>query len=306
MSFKIVSIIFLILLLSKFTSGQQPHTPLSQKEFEDSVACEIFYEWEKNIEYVDYDYVGQTPLSELETDRDSLHILQFIKGCDELMQIFKYYRGYPASMVNTVYAIDFNGDSQKDFLYYGPTGGTPLITKIFINMGSSYKEVFSGLQVITEYEFKDNRLASFRLYDPGCCLDAQILNYNYIVHYNKNKPSFIRIKTIGSHVRTQKPDSLTADSLSFTIMSDSAHLRMECYMLDETDCGPFHYSGTSIAKYGKGATGKLLGTRKEQGVDWVYVIMDVNPGKKNCFYSAFTEQPTHIKGWMLKSDTDLK
>lgn len=98
MAFKFVSIIFLILFLSKFTSGQQFHTPLSQKEIDDSVACEKMQEWNKNIEYVDYDYVGQTPLSELETDRDSLQILQFIQGCNELMQTFKYYQRYPASM----------------------------------------------------------------------------------------------------------------------------------------------------------------------------------------------------------------
>jgi len=299
--------LFLFLLFAfLFTSGQQPHTPLSQKEFEDSVACEKLFEWDDSIEYITDEFATNTPLSELETDRDSFQNMHFIKSNKELQQILPYYSLPLESFVNTVFAIDLNGDSVKDYLYYGPSGGSPMMTKIFINMGSYYMEVFSDVQEIKEYALKDNRLVSFTLHNSGCCADPQHLSYYYTAHYKNNIPSFIRIKTIGNISFTQKPDSLTEDSMDFSIVNDSAHLRMVCYMLDETDCPPYHYSGTSIAKYGKCATGKLLGTRKEQGVDWVYVIMDVNPGKMNCYYPSFTGQPTHIKGWMLKSDTDLK
>lgn len=297
----------LFLFVSLFASGQQILSAEKQKEYDDSVKCAKLAEWQKDKEYIDWDFAAESPIGKLEKLRDEAIISGFFENDSDMTALSMMYLEY-SSMFSTanIKMFDFNGDQKPDIYYYGPCGGNVNMTKLYIAKDDHFEKVFEGVQMISEYEFKENRLVSFTLFDPGCCLEMENINFYYIVKYSDDQPEFLRTHTIGAVKTAQKPDTLAEDYLSFSVATDSAALRNECYILDEIPCSPGNYSGTALAYYKKGSTGYLLGTRNEGGVEWVYVIMDVNPGKKHCFYPSFTEQPTQIKGWMLKSDSDLK
>ena len=182
------------------------------------------------------------------------------------------------------------------------------ITEFFLHRRDHYEKVFSGDQFIDKVDFSNNRLDSFTLLNPGCCADPQFLEYYYSVKYLQDKISFILGKTVGYVLGTQKPQKTLPIADEFSVVSSKANLRSTCYIFDIIDSSAFDYgrNGNLIASYTKGSKGKVLGTRKDKGINWLFVLMDSDHKIENCDYPSFLKQPTEIQGWILQTDTDWK
>ena len=266
---------------------------------------EQYFRWSKKIEYVDIFSNHPPVLSGLKKHRDTILLLQFLNQNFEIVKPYPDYPYQPKDVLESTYAIDFNGDGLLDIIFVGPmVNGT--ITELFLHRGDHYEKVFSGDQFIDKIDFSDNRLDSFTLLNPGCCADPQFLEYYYTVKYSQDKISFILTKTVGEVFGTQKPQKILSIGDGFSVVSSKANLRRTCYIFDIIDSSAFDYGryGNLIASYTKGAKGKVLGTKKEKGIEWLYVLMNSDSKIENCDYPSFLKQPTEIKGWILQNDTD--
>lgn len=272
----------------------------------DSAKFEQYFQWTETVEYFNsYEY-DSSVLQKIEKNRDTLMLLDFLTSNYNSVKLYEDFPYSPNDLVESIYAIDFNGDSLLDIIYQGPTGGENFITQFFLNNGDHYEKVFSGFQQITRADFDNNRLNSFTLINPGCCADPQFAEYYYSVEYFHNKPTFKLEKTIGYLSQTEKPKTQLTNSKDFTIKSNNAKLRSDCYKLDNVEHPYYGPNGNSLAIYKAGSKGRALGTKKDKNEEWIFVIMNSDSSIDSCDFPTFKEQATELKGWILKSDTDLK
>lgn len=267
-----------------------------------------YFDWASNekIEYVKEPEYYRTLLADYEKNRDTLFLHSFMATYYDSVKQYDEFPFKPDDLVKYIYAIDFNGDNLLDIFYQGPTGGEPNITYIFLNQGDHFKKVFSGFQDIVEMAFDNNKLVSFKLYNPGCCADPQTLEYFYEVTYKNDKPDFFLTKSVGYLYLTEKPEGSFNPVKKFKITADKSNLRKECYFLDGVK-HPVNWSNGNItATYKRGAKGKAIGFKKDQESEWVYVLMEPSSKIEQCDFSTFLKQPTYIYGWLLKKDTNLK
>ncbi|MEI6264318.1 MAG: hypothetical protein WCP74_04405 [Sphingobacteriia bacterium] len=308
---KTINASFLLAILTTLifcSCGQQTRNTANQSNDPaletDSAKLEHYYQWQDKTEYFEEKKNSLSAFSNIEKNRDSLLLLKFLTANYKIVKPIADFPYKPADLVKSTHAIDINGDQLLDFVYDGPYSGDYNITQIFLNMGNQYKKVFSGKQDIVEWDFS-NKLNSFTIINPGCCADPGKLEYSYAVSYSGNEPTFKLEKTIGYYNITEKPKSTFSNPKEFTVKTDNAKLRFDCYKLDIEH--PFYgNNGNSIATYKIGAKGKALGSKKDNDNEWVYVIMNAENKIDNCDFSTLKEQPTEIKGWILKTDIDWK
>lgn len=284
--------------------GQQDKTAANnneQKALTDSAKVEQYYRWSEKVEYIKVYNFDLSVLAKTEKNRDTVMLLNFITSYYDSIKLFDEFPYTPEVLVKSVYAIDFNGDELLDIIYDGPTGWEQNVTQLFLNKGTHYEKVFSGFQDVIEADFSNNRLISFTLINPGCCADPQIVEYYYSVTYADNNPQFKLNKTIGYLDGTEKPQKLLTPPKKFYIRKDNTKLRTDCYILDNVDL-VYASNGNVIANYKSGSTGLALGFKKDKNVEWIYAIMDANNKFETSDFSTFKEQPTYIKGWLLKTD----
>jgi len=239
-------------------------------------------------------------------NRDTLFLKNFLATYYDSVKFYHEFPYQPKDLVKFLYAIDFNGDHLLDVFYQGPTGAEPNITQIFLNKGNCYKKVFTGYQDIVQMTFNKDRLVAFRLYNPCCCADPQIVEYNYEITYKRGEPIFSLDKTIGYLYLTEKADNTFNPVQEFAITVEKSNLRKECYFLDDVEHPVNGSRGNITATYGNGAKGKAIGFKKDQENEWIYVLMEPTTKMEHCDFSTFMAQPTYIYGWILKKDTDLK
>jgi hypothetical protein len=272
----------------------------------DSAKFEQYFQWTTNIDYIKaYEY-DLSVLPSTEKNRDTVMLLNFLTANYDSVKLYADFPYQPADLVKSVYAIDFNGDDLLDIIYDGGTGGEQNITQLFLNKGDHYKKVFSGYQDIIKADFSNNRLNSFTLINPGCCADPQIAEYYYSVKYIDNEPTFNLDKTIGYLSHTEKPKKSFSETKEFTVQTDKSKLRSDCYALDNLEHPVYGGNGNAIATYKTGSKGKALGIKNDNGVEWIYALMNSNNKIDSCDFPTFLEHPTEIKGWILKTDTDWK
>lgn len=272
----------------------------------DSAKFEQYFQWSEKIEYIKTYNYDLTVLPKTEKNRDTVLLLNFLKTNYDSVKLYADFPYQPTDLVKSVYSIDFNGDELLDIIYDGGTGGEQNITQLFLNKGDHYQKIFSGYQDVIKAEFSDNRLTSFILINPGCCADPQIVEYYYSVTYADKKPTFKLDKTIGYLSQTEKPQKQLSSPKKFSIINDNAKLRNDCYKLDNVEHPVYGGNGNVIANYKSGSKGIALGIKKDKNAEWIYAIMDSDNKIDSCDFPTFKEQPTEIRGWLLKKDTDWK
>lgn len=265
-----------------------------------------YFEWTGKIEYLKEPEYNRTILADIEKNRDTLFLQNFMAIYYDSVKQYDEFPFQPKDLVKYLYAIDLNGDNLLDIFYQGPSGGEPNITQIFLNQGDRYRKVFTGYQDIVDMTFKKNKLVSFKLYNPGCCADPQTLEYNYQINYNKDEPKFILSATTGFLYLTEKAENSFNPTRDFAITVDKSNLRKECYFFDDVEHPVNGSRGNITATFTRGAKGKALGFKKVQENEWIYVLMEPTSKIEHCDFSNFMAQPTHIYGWILMNDTNLK
>jgi hypothetical protein len=265
-----------------------------------------YFEWTGKIEYLKSPEYNRTTLADYERNRDTILLQNFIAMNYDSVKLYDEFPYQLQDLAKYLYTIDLNDDNLLDVFYQGPTGGELNITQIFLNQGFCYKKVFTGYQDIVQMEFNENKLVSFRLFNPGCCADPQIVEYNYEITYKRNEPNFSLNKSIGYLYLTEKAENTFNPVLEFAITVDKSNLRKECYPLDDVEHPVNGSRGNITATYKKGSKGMAIGFKKDQDTEWIYVLMEPTTKIEYCDFSIFMAQPTYIYGWVLKKDTNLK
>ena len=106
--------------------------------------------------------------------------------------------------------------------------------------------------------------------------------------------------------QTEKPQTQLSSSKEFVVLTNNAKLRSDCYKFDNVGHPVYGSNGNAIASYKSGSKGKPLGMKRDKEFEWIYAIMNSANKIDSCDFPTFKEQPTEIRGWILKTDTDLK
>lgn len=253
---------------------------------------EKYEAWQDTKDYRDFE-LDTMVLERLQTSRDEKLVASFAKANDTLKK-------FPGdSIPKMLYTIDINGDNRKDIIFHGSSGSEAFITHIYLQGPKGFRAVFSGYQHMSEPVFKNGRLASFVLLNPGCCADTSIEEHHYTVSWDTGAPVFLNKQSFFYVERMQKADRLFGAPKSFSITAARTVTRMDCYLLDFIEDGP----GNETGWFGKGDKGKALGWKHEDGREWLYVLMD--PSNKTN-KALKDERPFYMYGWILKSETDLR
>ncbi len=308
-TFYILTILILVSCGQKNTNEENKSNSTNLTEEEkiknDSIELDKHYSYYKKTTYENYRQYNTKIVADYEKERDTLSIIDFLES--HISKIFTYedFPYEPSDLIKHVFLIDINNDGDKDVIYQGPTGGEPNMTVIFLKQDKNYLEVFRQYQDIFEIEFMDEKLNRLALTNPGCCADPQVVDYFYSVSYNDNKPTFKLERTIGYLSGYEKPKNNFSQEKSFTITQDNAKLRNECYELD-TEHPYYGESGNILTTYKKGSTGRAFAEKNENGVFWLYVLMDKKSKFDKNYFPTFKEQPIELYGWIKKNETDLK
>ena len=272
----------------------------------DSAKMEDYYKWTADITYFNAYNYDKTVIASVEKNRDSLNILELIINNYDVIKPSVDFSIEPTELVKSVYAIDINGDNLLDIIYQGPSGVEQNITQFFINKGNHYEKVFNGYFEVIEAKFVDNKLKSLTVINPGCCADAQITEYKYVVNYTENTPKFILDSTLGYLNQTEKPQKLFPSPLQFTVLTENAKLRNDTYILDDIEHPIYGPKGNVVAIYNSKSKGTAIGYKKDDDNEWIYAVLYADNKYNSGEFTTFAEQLTAIRGWILKSDTDLK
>lgn len=63
-----------------------------------------------------------------------------------------------SELVSSLFAIDLNGDGQKDIIYDGPTIGEGNVSHLIINNNGHFVKMFETRQNITHIKFVDGKM----------------------------------------------------------------------------------------------------------------------------------------------------
>lgn len=304
----VILFISIIVFLSCHSSQKDGDNHFNiENAISDSIQLEKYYEWRQNIETIDLDEDDKYILVDLETDKDSLKILDFLKDNLTMVEFYTNQFSYtPDELFKYTYHIDFNGDGLMDIVYHGPTGGEPSVTHFILNHGNKYEKVFSGLQNLIDVEFFENRLIAFTLIDPGCCGDPQYFISEYSVQYNEDIPEFKLDRKVGYLRGTEKSKIEFKKTEDFTVISDFAKLRKDCYIFDDVEDPVTGSNGNAIGIYRKRAKGKVLGLKRDQNKLWLNVLMNTGNKLDSTVFPEFTDPQVEVLGWMIQSDTDWR
>ncbi|MDJ1469502.1 hypothetical protein [Xanthocytophaga flava] len=307
--YKSVLIVFFVSLLSgcgndstvKESSTPSPDTTLVS----DSILIERYFAWQDSIEYTDDDdnYYKNT-IRDHEKIRDTILITYYAQ---QLADSLTKRTGLTLSLeewAKYLHTIDLNGDNQLDLIYEGQSGGEPFLTEFFLIDTLGIKKIFSGYQVVTKMNFKEAKLSSFSIINPGCCTDPAIVEYFYTIKFDSSKVSLTLVNTLGYLNRLEKPTQKLSAPVAFTLKKISK-LRCEAASFDGFENPVWGNEGNSISLYSIGSKGIVYGSKRYQDEEWLYVSMNPESKPVNSEFPQFLEQPTQLYGWIRKEDTDL-
>ncbi|PZR22013.1 MAG: hypothetical protein DI539_06570 [Flavobacterium psychrophilum] len=305
--------VYLILCIAIFTSckneiNHTEVTPISETAINesDSIKLEKYFQWYEKHERTGYKEYDTLTLQKIESEKDTIILNTFISEHPEILQNYEYEDNPSKKLLEHLHLIDINGDNKNDIVFQGYWEGEPQITQLFIQSNNGYRKIFTQYQYIHSLVFKDKKLTSFKMANPGCCADPQFVEHEYIVSYSDKFSVFKLNKSIGYYIGMEKPKHKFDSEKEFNITVNNAALRVDSYILDNVEHPMYGPGGNVISKYKKATKGKAIAYKTEGDKSWIYAIMPLKDGFS--FYD-FNEQkgiPSYTYGWILKSDTDLK
>jgi len=297
-----LSLIIAFLVLScnqnkEIHKDDQTNLPEVKTNEPDSVVFEKYSKWQESRKYNETSTRDTLILKSFEKNKDIAFLQEFLLAHDSLIVSEYSFE----EILSHLYAIDINGDNKKDVVFEGPSGSERDVVHIYLNKENNFEKVFTQYQYFRNLKFKNNRLISFSISNPGCCADPQVIDYDYTVSYKNDQPKFDLSKSTGYLEHSQKAITKLPVPTNFTIKKDGAVTRTECYIFDIEH--PFYGpEGNIVSKFKKGDTGMAIASSNEDGQEWLYVLM--SPTKAKNINPTFGEQPTYTYGWILKLETD--
>ena len=303
----------LLCMVSSCISGETENQT-EESIVNDSASFTLYDDYNAEIEHL-YDsdlvfrirgmFCSKHDLSSFEKLRDTALISRFYKTMYDAMieETDIVYREY-SKFIKSLYTIDFDLDGRSDIFFTGQTQGESVMTKIFMQKGKAFIQVFSDYQYLSDIRFNNGRLTSFTLNNPGCCDDDQVVIQEFEVQYKDALPKFILKTTYGYSTHIEKVKMLFDNPLEFSVINKRTFLVTETIVADNIlSAEKLEEESQFMALYTIGATGIALGGKKNEFGEWLFVRMDASPYLiSTTSYSRFIDHPTCIFGWLRLQD----
>jgi len=274
----------------------------------DSISLEKYHDYLFADKLTRHSYKENIPsyLTKIVTQKDTTALLRFLANHLGLISNNdKEWHYSNQEILPYLFDIDINGDGQKDIIYNGVTIGEGNVTKIIINHNQDFKKVFETMQDVIKMDFANGKLTKLSISNPGCCSDAQVIDFDYAVTFTAdNQPAFKLINTIGYTRSHELPKIKYKNSRPFHIKEQTAEIRDCCFELN-TEHPAYGNKGNMIAVYAQNAKGTAIAEKHENGTDWLFVLMDKENKILETQFPSFLEQPTQVYGWIKKKYTTL-
>jgi len=205
-----------------------------------------------------------------------------------------------------LFPVDLNDDGLVDIIFTGFSGGESDVTRIFLNLGSSFKLVFEDYQYITSLTIKNGRLTRLKTADPGCCDAYLYFEREYEVRQDYGSLDFIKGKQTAEYSHAERAVALLKAPVPWESCHDTILIRASAAILDEPYNHQLETFGNIIAGYKQKIRGTILAVQKgNNGEEWVYVdiVPDTKPAK-SIFYEI-EKYPTFIRGWVESFDVKV-
>ena len=236
---------------------------------------------------------------------------KFIKSTPKEFQVYKQKDPTITSwnldsLRKDLHFLDLNGDGKNDIVFEGQSGGEGREIIIFINMGTSYRKVFSAFQEVVKMEWHDNRLTRLFIYDWGCCAEYLTRYMTYDVNYSQtNMPTFKKVFQGLFFNEGIKPDNLLEKPFRFKVLIEGYKIRIApiiddtSYQIWTEDSTKDALLGTTIGRLTKGATGTAIAKKQDNtGRVWLFVQIDELYLPKNNIFYLENKFPTKLLGWI--------
>jgi hypothetical protein len=201
--------------------------------------------------------------------------------------------------------VHLNGDELPDLVYEGWTGAEGNMVQLYINRQHKMEQVFRDYQHILHWQFTNNCLQSFVLFNSGCCAETVMFERHYTVDASwRCKLILQRAILLGMSVYDNKhtsPEKYFDQPVFFKTTTDEYALRYSPEITNEApEAIDFDSTkGNIIALYPKGSKGKAWGYKKDNtGREWWLVEMDPRPRLSYKMFYDYDEKPTWYFGWM--------
>ncbi|WP_461787877.1 hypothetical protein [Pedobacter sp.] len=283
------------------TFNNKVDTPIA-----DSIMLERYFDYGRYTKFFKYKDKKNSAFAALEKDRDTSSLLLFLKNNISLISNNDPEWHYDNStLLSSLFAIDLNGDGQKDIIYDGPTIGEGNVSHLIINNNGHFVKMFEARQNITHIKFVEGKMVKLFISNPGCCADASVVDYEYDVSYKTAlAPVFSLRNSVGYTKSYEMPTKKYKAPVRFTATADRLYLRDCCFEYDG-EHPMYGNNGNMIAIYPKHSTGVAIGEKVENGTVWALVLMNKENKITQTQFDVFTEQPTQVYGWVKKADINL-
>jgi len=209
----------------------------------------------------------------------------------------------PKKFTQCFHFVNLNGDKNIDLIYEGNAGSEGSYVTFYLNTGKQLEGIETQNGYVWDLKFKENKLSSFVIYNPGCC--AETIEFER--HYNVSPLFKCKLEwqvSIIQGMNKFEPDSFFQKPFQFQTLNEDYSLRYEPRISDQVPNeisegarGPYH--GNSTALYPKGSIGTAWATKKDStGREWWLVEMEPLKYLKFDAYYSLDDFPTRYIGWM--------
>ena len=201
--------------------------------------------------------------------------------------------------------VHLNGDQLPDLVYEGWNGSEGNMVEMYINRKHSMEKVFRDFQHIVQWDFRNNQLQSFVLFNEGCCAETVMFERHFMVDASMHCRLVLQRSILSGmgafDVGFAAPEQYFDQPVRFKTATDEYALR---YSPEITNKPPNaldfdDHKGNVICLYPKGSKGKAWGYKKDDtGREWWLVEMDPRSRLSFKQYYDYDEKPTYYFGWM--------
>ena len=256
---KTIYILFTILISSLYSLAQPFYSHLNSQE----------------ISWQDYESDVPEPVK--------AKYLQQIKKYDN-KEYFRNDYGY-TNKPSEFAVIDFNGDGNKDIIYYGYLGSEVKSSIFFKNTGSDFEYIADISGPVISIAKMPNGAISFRVREEyGCCYHMKFF-ISYTPVKIGNRFSYKADEILGFGNFTVFPDNLWDDAKKFNVINDTYKLRYSPIINDDTLMWyqpEKELTGNTISEYTRGDIGYAIADSSDYtGRIWWFVLMAPKSEIKN-------------------------
>jgi hypothetical protein len=242
--------------------------------------------------------------SKVEKNNPAL-IKKFINLTPQEFQYYKQNDSYAPTiddLIKDLHVLDINNDSLDDIIFDGRSGGEPREISIYLNKGSSFKNIFTDYQGITKLEFENGILNKINIKDWGCCAEFIVTNKCYEVGFQNEEFKFDQKKSFKYVEKTILPDKYWANTKKVKILNDNYNLRYSPQIDNTTEVyfdGEPSY-GNTIGKLVKNSMAIAIAEFTDStGRVWFFVaIYPEYDVKESYFYDSKDEMKSYKCGWI--------